>query len=275
MKQEQESGDHVPVPDDENTEKPIICQELGRLIDEASALAIHVARHGASETNGDKSSCNKLFKAIADAKTKPSEKHWQTLMEAYNDVAAITYKKTGVNGRTILDTQSKAAPYICATRNRPVVVGVFLFLCALILEVLIDCYGRVSDPIPPTETTNYLYFLVGTLSTFLVPAVWGGIGACVFLTKRISDKLFEMAYEEARLRGAGTRIFLGSMLGVVVVVLFFPNFGEQIRLGEVNLGPATAAFIAGLGVKPVYAAFESLSEGLSQRFKGSKGNVAQ
>ena len=88
--------------------------------------------------------------------------------------------------------------------------------------------------------------------------------------KRLSDRLFEMAYEEARVKGDGTRIFLGSMLGVVIVVLFFPEFGGQIEAGDVKFGPATAAFVAGLGVKPIYGAFEELSEALSNRIAGRK-----
>ena len=93
--------------------------------------------------------------------------------------------------------------------------------------------------------------LISALYEFVAPAIWGGIGACVFLMKRLSDKLFEMAYEESRLRGDVTRIVLGAMLGVVVVVLFFPDFGEQIQLGDAGIAPVTAAFVAGLGVKPV------------------------
>ena len=113
--------------------------------------------------------------------------------------------------------------------------------------------------------------LIGTtLSNLLSPALWGGLGACIFLTKRISDKLFELAYEESRMRGDVTRIFLGSMLGVVAVVLIFPDFTERVVLGEASLGPATVAFVAGLGVKPVYAAFESLSEELARRFSGKR-----
>ena len=73
------------------------------------------------------------------------------------------------------------------------------------------------------------------------------------------------------MRGDLTRVFLGAMLGVVVVVLFFPSFGEEALLGESGWAPGMAAFIAGLGVKPVYAAFESLSEELARRFKGSAG----
>ena len=197
-------------------------------------------------------------------------------MATYSEVTAVTYRERGVNGRTLLDTQVEipinSRKWPLAPRNLPTVIGAVLFVVAMTLEVLKGWSGGVSDPSTLTGIKAFCFPLIVTLSTFLVPAVWGGIGACVFLMKRLSDKLFEMAYEESRVRGHVTRIFLGAMLGVVVVVLFFPSFGQQIQLGEVNLGPATAAFIAGLGVKPVYAGFESLSEELARRFKGSKAD---
>lgn len=237
-------------------------EEIGQLIAEAEALAFYVSRHGDSLT--DETLRNGLLDAIANAKTTSSARNWQNLMAAYARVTVLTYKERGVNGRTILDTQSKRS------LNRPMVIGILLFVFALIFEILIQWRGGVSDPSKLVGISAFAYPVIGTLSTFLVPAFWGGIGACVFLTKRISDKLFNMAYEQARVRGDGTRIFLGAMLGVVIVVLFFPDFSDRITLGQVNLAPATAAFIAGLGVKPIYAGFESLSEELARRFKGRK-----
>ena len=134
------------------------------------------------------------------------------------------------------------------------------------------------------------------------------------------------------MRGDGIRVFLGAMLGVVVVGLFFSGSGrpetvsieeltglrqelreemaalsegteppagaeppegeggspeedgplerERPREGDEHaegpgpsvpfgVAPATLAFLAGLGVKPVYVAFESLSEALASRFKPS------
>ena len=153
---------------------------------------------------------------------------------------------------------------------RPIRYGIAFFVLALLLELLMDWIGGVSD-VTALNWIQTLGHLVGTgLSNLLSPALWGGLGACIFLTRRISDRLFEQAYEEARMRGDLTRIFLGSMLGVVAVVLIFPDFSERVVLGEASLGPATVAFVAGLGVKPVYAAFESLSEGLARRFSGKK-----
>lgn len=244
-------------------------KELDQLIAEAEALAFYVSRHGDSLSNDHGPLRDGLFKAIANAKSAPSSHHWRDLMSAYAKVTTVTYKERGVNGITILDTQSKRSRKFLAARDRPMVIGLMLFISALITEVLIQWRSGVSDPSTLTGFQAFAYLLIGTLSTFLVPAFWGGIGSCIFLMKRISDKLFDMAYEKARVRGDGTRIFLGAMLGVVTVVLLFPNFSDRIILGKVNLAPATAAFIAGLGVKPIYAGFESLSEELARRFKGS------
>ena len=160
-------------------------------------------------------------------------------MSTYAKVTAFTYKERGVNGRTILDTQTKSSSPLLSTRNRPMTIGVTLFILALILEVLIRWKSGVSDPSQLTGIKAFAYPMIGTLSNFLIPAFWGGIGACIFLTKRISDKLFEMAYEESRLCGSIPRIFLGAMLGVVVVSLFFPDLKEQVAVGSVNLLPAT------------------------------------
>ena len=242
-------------------------------------MALYIARHGNSLGNEHAEIYAELLNAISAASSARSSTEWLALMKSYAALTAITYKDRGVNGRTILDTQMKNPRSWgrgrLVPRTRPMVIGVFLFLFELVLEVLMDWTGRVSDPSTLSAFRAVVYALVGTLSTFLVPAVWGGLGACVFLAKRISDKLFEMAYEEARMRGDLTRIFLGAMLGVVVVVLFFPNFTEQLRLGESDWAPGMAAFIAGLGVKPVYAAFESLSEELARRFKGSSAEATK
>ena len=101
-----------------------------------------------------------------------------------------------------------------------------------------------------------------------MPAVWGGIGSCIFLAKRISDALSAMSYERLRQRGTYSRIFLGSILGFVTVSVFLPELRENgAGADSAVLGKAVLlAFVTGLGVKPVYAAFESLSEELARRF---------
>ena len=114
----------------------------------------------------------------------------------------------------------------------------------------------------------YRYTANNVITPLLVPAAWGGIGSCVFLMKRISDELFEFAYQKARLQGYGSRICLGAILGVLVVQLFLANGDRSSTVSEVTLTPLTLAFVAGLAVKPVYAAFEAVVEFLTTRMPG-------
>ena len=272
----QDSKSIAPMADGDNGNVETIWEprEYAELIKEATALAMYVARHGDSLSGKEGTALYcKLINAVADAKSVRSVANWKTLMETYSEVTAVTYKERGVNGRTLLDTQAKipvSLKWLSVPRIRPTVIGVGLFALAMTFQVLEDWSGNVSDPSTLTGVQALGYTVIGALYEFVAPAIWGGIGACVFLMKRLSDKLFEMAYEASRLRGDVTRIVLGAMLGVVVVVLFFPDFGEQIQFGDAGLAPVTAAFVAGLGVKPVYAGFESLSEELARRFTGKK-----
>ncbi len=193
-------------------------------------------------------------------------------MAAYAEVTAITYPARGVNGRTILDTQCLPPEgwrkRLRMPRRRPLTAGIILLAAAFILEIFVTWAGDVLDTRTLGWFSRKLYLAVTALGPFLIPVCWGGIGSSIFLMKRLSDKLFDMAYEESRVKGDVTRIFLGAMLGAIVVVVFFPDFSEQVENGDKTFGPATAAFLAGLGVKPVYAAFERLSETLSNRLAG-------
>ena len=250
---------------------PTECDEL---IKEADALALYIAQRGDTLPVIGESLYDQLLSAIKDAKSNPSACHCQSLMKSYANITATTYKERGVNGRTILDTGDQpprwSRKWLTAPRNRPGVIGVSLFISALILEALARWIGTVSAP-KEFYFGEFFYHLTITFTTFLIPVVWGGIGSCVFLMKRLSDKLFHLAYDKARVRGDVTRIILGAMLGLVIVVFFYRDFDDKIREGNIELAYRSAAFVAGLGVKPIYAAFESMTQELAQRFKGKGG----
>ena len=79
----------------------------------------------------------RLITAISAAREKPSEETWQQLLHAYADVSAITYESRAVNGRTILDTTKVGFPQ---RRNRPVIIGVALFVLALLVPLVVYMY---------------------------------------------------------------------------------------------------------------------------------------
>lgn len=179
------------------------CEEVDRLVEEAKALALHVSRHGNSLPEGKHEPHEKLLEAIAGITSCRSAENWQELMSAYAKLTALTYKERGVNGRTILDTQAEKFKLgrLFSARNRAMGIGVIFFLSALLCEVSMRWSGKVSDEAALSGFRAVVFLIVDALSGFLVPALWGGIGSCIFLAKRTSDKLFDMAYEEARMRG--------------------------------------------------------------------------
>ena len=262
---------------------PVQGPKRDKLIAEAEALVHYVAGHGARETNGTDGAerLKELAEAVevanAEARPEPIDERWTRLVVAYERLASVTYARCGVNGRTVLDTQGRFACDVRSgwlrffprvkKRNMVVIVGLLLAALGIGLEVLVEL-SRVPSGTPamPEEFKAALK----AVGHFAMPAAWGGLGACVFLAKRMSDKLYRMQYEEARTRGYGTRIFLGSTIGVVTASIAFPELDTQFMAGSTGLGPPAVAFVAGLSVKPVYAAFEALSEGIAARIAPPK-----
>lgn len=257
-------------------------EDLGgdTLLEEAKALALYVGRHGhglfeVNAGNGGKDDpCDALLAAIANATSSPSAASWTKLMEAYAKASSVTYEKRGVNGRSVLDTANVG---FRSASLRPFWIGVVLFVIALVVHAVPHLF---SDGLGVT--------LMGALNPLLVPALWGGIGACTFLAKHLSNRLSEQAYERVRQQGDVVRIFLGAMIGVFAVVVF-TDFGSPV--GElvapdagatsaadtsgvaasaddpapIAMAPVVVAFASGLAVKPIYAAIETLANALASR----------
>lgn len=262
---------------------PVQGPKRDKLIAEAEALVHYVAGHGATDLNGTDGAerLKELAEAVelanAEDRPEPIEERWTRLVVAYERLASATYARLGVNGRTVLDTQGRLAGddrtgwlrFLPRVKKRTMVVitGLVLATVGIGLEVLVELSALTSGGWAMAEEFKAALKAVGH---FAMPAAWGGLGACVFLAKRMSDKLYRMQYEEARTRGYATRIFLGSTIGVVTASIAFPELDKQFMAGGTGLAPPAVAFVSGLSVKPVYAAFEALSEGIAARIAPPK-----
>ena len=272
------------------------------LIEEANALALYVGRHGdglfeddAGGTRDDPYQA--LLAAIAAATSSPSASNWEALTQAYAKVSRVTYERRGVNGRSVLDTANVRQSRVRSlkwwrewwwglARYRPLGIGLFLFLSALAVHAIPHVSGQNAD--------GFLSKLIDALNPLLVPALWGGIGACTFLAKHLANKLSEQAYEHARQQGDVVRVFLGAMIGVFAVVAFTdfemtsiplatgpvataataadstttaPVAMDAVAANPIAMGPIVIAFVAGLAVKPVYAGIEALANALASRLR--------
>ena len=217
---------------------------------------------------------------------------WQTLVMAYTRVTRFTYEQEGVNGRSVLDTlggnmrifqtESKKPKRwwqfriirwlscLLKKQNRPLLYGGILLFAAFVLQLLIGWAGRVTDPNTLTTFCKFVYYCVIDTAHLLMPALWGAVGACVYLMKRISDRLGKLAYEQSRQQGNEARILLGAILAVVTVEIIFSTQSQSMAADDANLGPMALAFAVGLSIKPIYAAFEALVEGMAERFETNK-----
>lgn len=269
------------------------------LLKECEALVLFLGRYGSAfaDADGMPERTKALVELVARLSGRiPSPEEWKELVLAYSEVTKVTYARSGVHGRSVLDTWGSGGMFgpeqgkpdtgrwdpvrsigrwseLSGRRRRPLRVAVQLGLTALALQWLVAWAGRISDPKALSWLESVPYAFATDLAPLVIPAAWGGLGACIFLMKKLSDKLSDFAFEEARLKGDGTRIFLGAILGVAVVQIFFPTYSETMLVGDVPFGPTTAAFVAGLGVKPIYAAFEAVSEGIAERIASKKKTV--
>ena len=277
----EESRDDIAGGDQAKTWEDL---EGNTLLEEAKALALYVGRHGNglfeenAGSGGKDDPCDALLAAIANATSSPSSANWTKLMEAYARVSSVTYERRGVNGRSVLDTADVG---LRSVSLRPFWIGVVLFVIALVVHA-----------IPHLSSDGFGVTLMGALNPLLIPALWGGVGACTFLAKHLSNRLSEQAYERVRQQGDVVRIFLGAMIGVFAVVVF-TDFGSPVgelaapgagdtSAGDTSgggrgaddpapiaMGPVVIAFASGLAVKPIYAAIETLANALARRLSGN------
>ena len=107
--------------------------------------------------------------------------------------------------------------------------------------------------------------LVASCVALLIPVVWGALGACTALAKRVSDRLAAMSYEENRMQGLPARIFLGAALALVLDILVFVEGAAPAQdAPALGFGPIAAAFLAGLFVQHIYGALEAMMHRVSR-----------
>ena len=281
------------MPQDDNNEELVLSpRRRNEILRECEALVVYISRHGdILEEKQNSGNLNEAYVELSNlvancARDELGTESWGKLVVAYAQVTRVTYRLRGVNGRSLLDTWGGNDP-IFGTKNKnlkslskpsrwfnckgyryPLCATVLFFSFALLLQAIAGWAGRVDDPSSLSEAYKIFYYLADDLLPFLIPAIWGALGSCIFLMKRLSDKLFALAYEQSKVKGASTRIWLGAILGVMVIQIFFPSYSETLAMGDISFGPTTAAFVAGLGVKPIYAAFNALVEGIAARMSG-------
>lgn len=230
---------------------------------EAEALLRFAAER---KLDGTTNPVNKLNSIIVDINAKGNitpgkSSEWKELVTHYKALADITDDRLSVNGRTILESLDQ--PYV--------LMMTFYILIFLVIAV-VPAFSDTVLLYVSEEDDPLLFVYFDQIAEQMAPFFWGGIGACLYLLKALSDRAADSQYDSRKLQGVFPRIILGSVLGVVVVSVFGLEVsleertivGGTIGTAETVLPPAAVAFLAGLGQKAFYDAFESLVKVVSR-----------
>jgi hypothetical protein len=121
----------------------------------------------------------------------------------------------------------------------------------------------VNDQVYFPNTQSLAYFLKEHVFGQLIPYVWGALGGCIYLSMRFYGIAMNQAFDRTRLHGWVLRVLLASIIGAITFYIVTPP--DPVS-SVAPMGTKAVAFLAGLGVKVVYGAFEKLIDTLVQTF---------
>jgi len=130
---------------------------------------------------------------------------------------------------------------------------VWLAVLFLVIVVANESLTAVYLNIEPGKDPSFPFILQRYILNPVAPFIWGALGSCVFLLKRLSDLAAAGAFNRHKLKGWQTRIVLGAVLGGLMQFIFN---ADSFSGDKLYLGANAVAFITGVGVRVVYGAIE-------------------
>jgi hypothetical protein len=106
--------------------------------------------------------------------------------------------------------------------------------------------------IDPVSLRYLLPTVAQTLGGFILPLLYGALGACAFLLRRVVQNLHERSFIRKRSSDYGVRFYLGTVSSVAVQWVFVGD-GKEVPGG---FTPAVLAFAGGYSVDAIFAVFD-------------------
>ena len=244
---------------------PFAVRSVGCFVDPKEAIALsNYAGDRGLDPDGELST--NIHNAIAARDTAESQESWLKanvdLVRAYTRLRTVT-APNNVTGRTVIDSHEYLLRHTAAEWS----FGLICLAGAIATEILGIHYSiewTNALAVSGESAGSSIYTLYSTALVYLLPFFWGGVGSFIYLIRRLSEYAANRQFSSARLRGSLPRLVLGSVLGGVVANVY----GEQanaivaVAIPDLSttggLGASALAFIAGLGVKAVYGAFQAI-----------------
>lgn len=185
-------------------------------------------------------------------KSKDDPNNYNNMLKQY---VALSAKTAPVSGRVLLDSENSSR-YLF-----------WLVASTLALIVVATADGILKLGLLDFPTPDEFRFLskhgAAVTLDYIGPFVWGALGACVYLLKRLYDIASHQLFDAVLFRGWWVRLVLGAVLGGVVTQIF--NFQPDETAAVAELNKTAVAFLTGLGVRVVYGAFERAVQILAEK----------
>jgi hypothetical protein len=125
--------------------------------------------------------------------------------------------------------------------------------------------------IQPVSLRYLLPTVAQTLGGFVLPLLYGALGACAFLLRRVVQNLHDRSFIRKRSSDYGVRFYLGTVSGVAVQWVFVGN-GKEIPGG---FTPAVLAFAGGYSVDAIFAVFDRVIGTVTQTIRPTSDQGAE
>lgn len=221
-------------------------------ITQVRSLIAYVLEHSLS----DSQTINDLESAVHDLKSAEDEDaRLAARMKINNGYSALTKTTYPVTGFTLEDTK-----YIWSYSWKIILLAVFFFSFAIASDVSALYFGDVAVP-DEAGWESRIYFINSYLLPLITPLFWGGLGACVYLLKKMSDHAQDLTFDSRLLRGEYLRISIGALLGSIIHHIYDPTV---FVISTEDINGNILAFLTGVGVKVVYGGLEKTIDSLGK-----------
>lgn len=182
---------------------------------------------------------------VATAELKPNERQalcTAQIVTAYTKLCSMTLPVTGAS---IIHSKSPNIRWLYFW-------NLFFLVVCLSSLMIANFYTYSATPADSNGWqifSNYSVHYYPVLSGLL----WGGLGSCVYLLKKVNDISQSREFDPDVFTGIFSRIMLGATLGWVVVNIF-----DMDTLDMDGVSVPAVAFLTGLSVKVVYGFLEKV-----------------
>jgi hypothetical protein len=97
--------------------------------------------------------------------------------------------------------------------------------------------------------------ILEVIQRYVLPLLWGLLGSCVYILRKLSTEIKARTYSEASNIGFRLRAYLGTLGGMVIAWFIVPDATEGLIK---SLSPFALAFLAGYSVELVFAAMDRI-----------------